>query len=453
MIIPGDSGSNIAGRQALLTESKTDLRIGQLLIEAQILRARDLADAIKIAKLTSLPVGRILIMSSYVGEREFQAAVQAQSLVRDSILPYAAAIDALCLMSRGDLSFEDSLKELGWAAPDDATTNKLGELLLEAGIVSNEQMETAIRTCKETGLPLGRVLVSLKAITDETLTTALNAQVMVRDNEVDREQAIQGLRGAHQKQLELEIALAEGGVYRNPNRPTIKLGELLERAELVSAENIMNALENGLERKLPLGKVLMDRKLISPATLDAALILQEMVGNRTLTDTYAINVLQRFAETKTPVHEIIADLEVPDDNLQVSLRLHDLLRVSGFLQHSDIELSDIPQTAPPGSADAKSSATKLLNNGFIDDRVFFGALRCYFLIATGWLSMEQALIALNFFSNKSDLTFDDVLAKLKWTLKTRPQFASDKGHAGIVTSEGSISRLKLDDDFPKEGSS
>src|SRR5271154_4957477 len=119
-----------------MEKDKSDLRIGELLIEAQILRARELSDAIKIAKVTSLPIGRILVMSSYVGEQEFQAAVKAQSLVRDGLLPLRTAILGLSRMSRNECTFEEALNDLGWAAAADARTNKLGELLLECSVIT-----------------------------------------------------------------------------------------------------------------------------------------------------------------------------------------------------------------------------------------------------------------------------------------------------------------------------
>jgi len=90
------------------------------------------------------------------------------------------------------------------------------------------------------------VLVSLGAMTDETLTTALNAQVMVRDSKIDREQAIRGLHASFQRRQELEITLAENGFYRGPLKTSVRLGEMLVLAQLVPSVEIMNALETGL---------------------------------------------------------------------------------------------------------------------------------------------------------------------------------------------------------------
>jgi len=170
-----------------------------------------------------------------------------------------------------------------------------------------------------------------------------------------------------------------------------------------------------------------------------------MVSNRTIDEDSAVATLRQFVDTNTPIIELLSQLEVTPENFKVNVRLHDLLRVSGLLQHSDIELSDIPKTALASSADARASAGRLLGNGFMDQRTYFGGLRCYYLVAIGWMSIQHAIIALNYFANHQDLSFDDVLVELKWTLRTRPHFRCDHGGKGIVASEGSLSRLKLDE--------
>jgi hypothetical protein len=99
--------------------------------------------------------------------------------------------------------------------------------------------------------------------------------------------------------------------------------------------------------------------------------------------------------------------------------------VAGLVQHSDIELSDIDGDGAASTQDARTTAEILLRNGFIDQRMYDGALRCYFLIASGFLSIEQALIALaNFSLNRS--TFDETLHELNWTTRTRLTLDNDQ---------------------------
>jgi len=400
-----------------MERDKSDLRIGELLIEAQILRARELSDAIKIAKITNLPIGRILVMSSFVSEDAFQSAVKAQSLVRDSILPLKTAIQALSRTSRHECTFEEALNDLGWAAAADARTNKLGELLLECSMITKEQFEKAMQTSQDTSLPLGRVLVSLACVSDESLATALNTQVLIRDGKITREQGLAGLQSAYQRRQPVELTLSEKGFYRGPNKPSIRLGELFVLAGLLNPTDVMNNLEIALTSGKPLGETLIDQELISSPLLDAALTLQEMVSNRTLNHNQAAQSLCKIAAGET-MDEVLSRIHVPEDDFKITVRFHDVLRVAGVLQHSDIELTDIESGRKPSIADALEAAAKLTQNGFIDKRTYYGALRCYFLMATGWLSIQQGIIALNYFAHKKHLTFDEIMLELDWTVQT-----------------------------------
>jgi protein-disulfide isomerase-like protein with CxxC motif len=402
---------------------KSDLRIGELLIEAQILRARELSDAIKITKITNLPIGRVLVMSSFVSEKSFQAAVKAQSMVRDSVLPLRTAIQALSQMSRKEQTFEEALNDLGWAAAADAQTNKLGELLLECGIITQEHFDRAMQTSQDTSLPLGRVLVALGTTSDETLSIALNTQVLIRDKKITREQGVAGLKSAYQRRQPLELTLMEKGFFRGPNKPSIRLGELFVLAGLLDSVAVMSSLEIALTSGKPLGETLIEQNLISSYTLDVALALQEMVANRTLDHNQAAQSLYKIHSGAT-MNDVLTRIEVPEADFKVTVRFHDVLRVAGILQHSDIELTDIEPGRKPSTPDALDAAAKLMQNGFIDQRTYYGALRCYFLMATGWLSIQQGIIALNYFAHQQHLTFDDVLLELDWTVQTHSRRSS-----------------------------
>lgn len=397
---------------------KKDLRIGELLVEAQILRPRDLFDAIKVAKLTALPVGRILVMSNYVEDREFQAAVQVQSMLRDSIVSVSIATQALSLMSRNKISIEEALKQSGFLLEDAAESNKLGELLTEADLVKKADLDRALEYSRDTGLPLGRTLVTVGSISEETLATALKVQELVRDSKVDREKGVKLLRLAYERRAPIEVTLQEHGLLRLPNRQSIRLGELLVGAGVISDVDLENALEYSLLNEDPIGRALVSLNLIDAVLLDHALKLQEMVTNRTLDPAFAASVLSKAKGSSKPLHEHVAEVIIPQEKFKLAIRFHELLRLSGLIEHSEIELCMLDRTSPPSSQGALDSGRKLLDAGVIDRRIYLGSLRCYFLIATEWLDIQQGIISLNYFFNNSHESFEDVLHDLGWTVKT-----------------------------------
>ncbi|PYV79428.1 MAG: type II secretion system protein GspE, partial [Acidobacteria bacterium] len=55
-------------------------------------------------------------------------------------------------------------------------SQRIGDLLLKAKIISPEQLQQALREQKSTGARLGSVLVKLGFVTDEEVTTFLSRQ-------------------------------------------------------------------------------------------------------------------------------------------------------------------------------------------------------------------------------------------------------------------------------------
>ena len=175
------------------------LRLGDLLTSAGLLKPTDLREAMMIARQQQLPVGRVLIMNGYLSEAQLQSAVQAQSMVKDGVIDLETAISALDLVANEHITLDESLVRMGWTMSNQTITNKLGEFLVEAELVAPADIHYALEQCREIGLPLGRVLVVTGYLTEEMLTNSLNAQVLVRDGRLTREQAVHGLRAALSK--------------------------------------------------------------------------------------------------------------------------------------------------------------------------------------------------------------------------------------------------------------
>jgi hypothetical protein len=398
---------------------KNDLRIGELLIQAEILTQQDLDEAMKTARTTGLPIGRVLIMAGFLTEIEFQAAVQAQSLVRDGIVPLDTAVKALSHLADNEVGFDESLQAVGWSSSEDKESNKLGELLIDSKIVPADELETAMKTSQATGLPLGRLLISLGSLTDELLATALNAQSLIRAGNITRAQATSGLIAAYRRQSPLQSQINGHGHFRGPHRPSIRLGQLLVGAGILTHLEIGQALRTGLLEEKWIGRVLVESGQLTEGLLADALCLQEMVANETLNADQAHKCLQRLQTTGQKLAQVVAMMEIPDEELKSQVRYHELLRVAGLIGQPEIDQikEEIGKPAIANFQDAFAIAQLLLDKNLLNEKAYYGSLRCFFLLATGWLNMQQGIISLNLFHHRQ-CTFDEVLQELKWTVRT-----------------------------------
>ncbi len=177
------------------TESK-DVKIGELLLAVNVVTSGDLQEAIQIAKRMKLPIGRVIVMSGVITEQNLQYALEAQSLIRDGMLELDTAIMALSNALKHNYSLQDALAELRWAPKKDVVSNKLGELLLDSNMVSQSQLDSALQTSFDTGMPLGGTLVLQGVLSAQLLPLVLNAQEQIRDGKVTRSQAVENLKAA-----------------------------------------------------------------------------------------------------------------------------------------------------------------------------------------------------------------------------------------------------------------
>jgi len=385
-------------------DAKSDLRLGQVLIDIGMISQQDLNQALNLAREVGLPVGRVLVMSSFVSEENLQAAVQLQSLLKDQLVDPNSARQVAGILLRTKLTLEQALEQIGWSRPGDVSTNKLGELLIEAGYVTGEQLQDALVKSRSSGVPFGRLLVLNLVLSEALLSSALNAQILIRDNKVTKEQAIQGLRAAKERQVAVELPLIERGFYRLPARHTIRLGELLVLAGLMTESDLMYAVEIGLLNKKPIGQVLVELQYITKDVLDSALKFQQEVSSGEITPLWAAHRLTEINHYGTTTARKTEDPEMALPAVSVSLS--QFLTLVGVVNDDDIrraiEVSvDNPQIL----------GRMLLVAGCIDEATLKSALRCYSLVREGILGTEQAFIAFNY-SQQSGISVDDALQEL-----------------------------------------
>ena len=379
------------------------LRLGDLLTNAGLLKPADLREAMMIARQQQLPVGRVLIMSGYLSEGQLQSAVQAQSMVKDGLIDFEGAIQALNYVATDHIPLDDALNKMGWSANAAQITNKLGEFLVDAGLVSAPDVQYALGRCQEIGLPLGRVLVVTGYLTEEMLTNALNAQVLVRDRKITREQANQGLRAALERQISLEQSLEETqGQFLG--QTTVRLGELLMGANLIDEANLMSAVEIGLVKEQLIGQVLRDLGMISLEVLTAALELQSMVAYGTISTDQAMQALFKVHADQVSTNEALDSLSVAQVEEAAAAEAAEATIVAPVIEHIPlyqflqlgglITQSDIEKAVHAGSKNTEIMGKMLALAGVMSHELVEASKQALGLIVKNTINMEQAIVAL-----------------------------------------------------------
>lgn len=277
-------------------EASEKKKLGGFIVELGLLDNRDLGQALSIAQETSLPLGRVLVLSEMLSEEVLQGVLRCQSLIKQNLVDIELARKAMQMVSRDGVSVDDALFKLGWNHEATQDTTPLGELLIEAGYATREQLQAALEKSTTSGLPFGRLLVFSGVLTEGLLTGALNAQILIRDGKLSKGQAVEALKEAKNRQVTVEVHLKEKGFYDLPSRSCPRLGELLLFCGVISQSDLVGALEMGLMKKMPVGHILTSSNQVSARIMDAALQLQRLMSEQKVSITDARSVISSVKE-------------------------------------------------------------------------------------------------------------------------------------------------------------
>lgn len=401
-----------------MTENPRAIKLGELMIRAGVLTSQQLLEAIEYSKQTSMPVGKMFVMCGIVTENVLYSAVQLQSMVRDNQVDLENAIALLSMVYRQNLTLPQAMEQSGRNNQPKQPTFRLGEILCEAGFLGADELEKFLKDGQDSGLPLGRIILLYGSISKEMLSAALSAQVMVRDGKVSRDQAIKALKTTRRRRSDLETSLRELGFYNGPVRPHTLIGEMFIRSGLVEEADLLSALEFALENEVPIGRALIQKKVVTQPDLEIALKLQEMVINATLNDAQAVEILNKVSKRGFSPTSALTELALSTASLDDCKILWQLLTASGTVH----------QEARPGVF-TKEDVTmaemghNLLSAELIDEFTLNCACRCQFLMRSGFLDLQRAVVVLNH-SRTRRISADDSLRELSWIAKTQEQLDS-----------------------------
>lgn len=192
--------------------------IGRILMDAGILNPRNLDRALSEQKQTNGLIGQLLVKMGVIDQKDLNAALSVQEYLDkpEEAVKLAAGVRMM-----------------------------LGELLVQAGHITNSQLESALAEQKKTGEKLGEAMVRL------------------------------GLIG--QKQLE---GILDFQRHQSPDRPTpgpLRLGEILASTGYITREQLSKALEKQAVTHKKLGEVLIDEGYAKPDHIKHGIRLQQML--------------------------------------------------------------------------------------------------------------------------------------------------------------------------------
>jgi hypothetical protein len=384
-----------------MSEISSASKLVDLLAQAGLLKAEERSEAVNMSRQTGLDIAKLLTMHGYVSERMIKLGQEAINLLQLQQIDNFIAVKAIAKAAEKEIDLSAALELIYQqgvapvktvAAPNPMS---MVELLCEGGFIDKSDLERHLATGRETGLPLGKVLLMRNAIDSEVLMRVLTAQVFSYQSTMKRDDIIFTLRLTKQKGITFEEALNRLGIAAETPGvvANIRLGELLTQAGLVQISNIIVALETSITQAKLLGTELIAQGLLDKPTLDLALNVQNMVARGKLRPEHAALVLKRLRELNNRWPDVLTEVVVSSLLPGDVLDLEQLLRYSGPVPE-EILVRTRATFDRNGTMSVSEYCRILANSGSIDDLLLKTAVRLVYLLKLNFLSPQQAILTM-----------------------------------------------------------
>ncbi|CAN5367382.1 hypothetical protein BH11CYA1_BH11CYA1_46130 [soil metagenome] len=361
-------------------------RLGNLLQEFGVINPESCSKAEQLSTFSGLPFGKCLILLDLITADDLKEVLDGQSLLREGILTKAAVAQAVQKVCKEHISITEALSKLGEKSKA-AKRTRLGDLLSDAQAISSKQLEVALKVAEFASLPLGHILTSFDTLEPALVDQAIEIQRRIRKGELERSA---GVNLIHQTNQDLSSKISFGSGH-------FALGEILRFANLLSTQQIEEAVSAASAKKQLLGEYLVEMQLVSDETMTAALCVQSLIASHLLSIDSGCEVIGSVARFKISSEQ---DFE--------GITFQDFLKISGYLTNSKLRVvmtklsSDPSQTfdAFKQSMQDTSKLRELLTECFADDISLINAGAVLFqLVQLKKLSLNQALLTFAFRKN------------------------------------------------------
>lgn len=168
------------------------IKIGELLLRSGAITEGKLNQRLDLARQLGLPLGQVLMQSGDLQKEQLHNCIHVQSLVLEGLITLETGVQVIRAIHKNSMSLDEALTSAGLG--DQHLTHRLGELLMHAGYISEENLAWALLTSGEIGVPLGHVLIQTGVVPPDIVGIALTTQRQIRMRIMSTEEAIERLR-------------------------------------------------------------------------------------------------------------------------------------------------------------------------------------------------------------------------------------------------------------------
>lgn len=189
--------------------------LGELLTGSKIVDHLKLTKALATSQSSMLPLGRVLVLTNALSRPLLLSTLDIQTKIRNGQLHRDVAIGQLSSLRERIITIEHNLTtRASTRKKKEGSELRIGELLVESGIISTSDLLTALEMSMRGDERVGEILMDFDWVSESQLNSALELQKLVACKILSKEAAIRALTHMHKSASTFEAAVAR---ETNPN--------------------------------------------------------------------------------------------------------------------------------------------------------------------------------------------------------------------------------------------
>lgn len=367
----------------------------QLLLGSGLVSRDELEDFKNIARDLKLPLIQVMTNSGSINKAHLQLSGDALNRVQSKQISLDLAIRSLRISVQKNCSLTEAIKSAQVLHKTTrvvlSASNDLTSLLLDAGIITREQLGRLLVRSHESSMMIGQVLVADNTLDVDELLAALQTIVMIRAG-LPRTEGVRALKYAYEEGMTIEQALFELEMFASPDAKILQKAELFLMARAMTMTDFVECLEIELLKQKDPDQILQERGFATAQQIEHATQLLAYVANGAISPNEAAIAMSSIFTLNKSVYEAV--VEVRESRDDVNVRLGDLLVDAAICSREEIETAMLKR---PDSA--TKVGNMLLKSGIVGESVLFGALRLQTSLRLGYLSRDTAVAILRYCAN------------------------------------------------------
>lgn len=253
----------------------TSSRLGELLSEAKKINSKQLKIGLQVADHSGLPLGQVLVMLNVISDDCLRVTLALQRQLRTGEIVMHTATSKIKSMRKADVT-SAHLPCAPQATPSNESKPKtlLGDLLVQAEIISQLDLSRALINHKKSGRPVGQHLIEASLISSELLGLALRLQILIAHGKVSEAEAIKIL-----KEIQCHATQANSIKFGDEDPADFSFQDFLRTSNYLTWNKKKEVVKRLLQMPTLLCSVLRTLNVMPGANIEQSVLIEDAFKN------------------------------------------------------------------------------------------------------------------------------------------------------------------------------